>query len=132
MTETGLFSDQKVELINGAIVDMSPANLDEDSIDELTERMVKVFSNRDRVRIEKAIDINDVYWLPHPDVVLAKCRRYGDNSLKLENIFLIIEASNTALAEDLGTIECLQKPKLAPLHLRLQSSVLLVHRFPSC
>jgi Uma2 family endonuclease len=103
MTEAGLFSDQKVELINGVIVDMSPANPEhEDSIDELTEQMVKVFSNRARVRIEKAMDINDDYWLPHPDLVLAKRRRYGDNPPKPEDIFLIIEVSNTTLAEDLG------------------------------
>jgi Uma2 family endonuclease len=103
MTEAGLFTDQKVELIDGVIVDMSPANPEhEDSIDELTEQMVNVFSKRARVRVEKAIDINDDYWLPHPDLVLAKRRCYGDNPPKPEDIFLIIEVSNTTLVEDLG------------------------------
>ncbi len=88
MTEAGLFIDQRVELLAGVIVDMSPANPEhEDSIDELGERMVTAFSNRARVRVEKAFDIDDDYWLPHPDIVLAKRKRYGDNPPKPEDIF---------------------------------------------
>jgi Uma2 family endonuclease len=103
MAEAGLFTDQKVELIDGVIVDMSPATPEhEDSIDELGERMVTVFSKRARVRVEKAFDIGDDYWLPHPDLVLAKRKRYGDTPPKPEDIVLIIEVSNTTLAEDLG------------------------------
>jgi Uma2 family endonuclease len=103
MAEAGLFTDQKIELIDGVIVDMSPANPEhEDSIDELDEKMQRVFSAKARVRVEKAFDIGDDYWLPHPDIALVKRRRYGDNAPKPEDVFLLIEVSNTTLAEDLG------------------------------
>jgi Uma2 family endonuclease len=103
MAEAGLFVDQKVELLDGVIVDMSPATPEhEDTIDELGEKLIVVFSTRARVRVEKAFDIGDDYWLPHPDVVLAKRKRYGDNAPKPEDVFLIIEGANTTLGDDLG------------------------------
>lgn len=134
MAEAGLFTDQKIELIDGVIVDMSPANPQhEDSIDELGEQMVTVFSKRARVRIEKAFDIGDDYWLPHPDVVLAKRKRYGDNAPKPEDIFLIIEVSNTTLSEDLGK----KLKRYAFLGVQdywvanIKEKVWLIHREPS-
>jgi Uma2 family endonuclease len=103
MAEAGLFTDQKIELIDGVIVDMSPANPEhEDSIDELGEHMVTVFAKRARVRIEKAFDIGGDYWLPHPDIALVKPRRYGNAAPKPEDVFLLVEVSDTTLTEDLG------------------------------
>lgn len=134
MTEAGLFIDQKVELLNGVVVDMSPANPEhEDSIDELDEKMQRVFSAKARVRVEKAFDINDDYWLPHPDIVLAKRKRYGDNPPKPEDIFLIVEVSNTTLTEDLGK----KLKRYASLGIKdywvanIKEKVWLVHREPS-
>jgi Uma2 family endonuclease len=63
--------------------------------------MDEVFRKRARVREEKAFDIGDDYWLPHPDIALVKPMRYGDTAPKPEDVFLIIEVSNTTLT-DLG------------------------------
>jgi hypothetical protein len=51
MAEAGVFNDQKVELLDGLIYDMSPANPGHEYyIDELHERFVEVFGKRVRVR----------------------------------------------------------------------------------
>ena len=134
MTEAGLFIDQKVELIDGVIVDTSPATPEhEDSIDELGEGVVTVFSKWARVRIEKAFDIGDDYWLPHPDVVLAKRKRYGDNPPKREDVFLIIEVSSTTLAEDLGKkLKCYASLGIQDYWVaNVKAKTWLIHREPS-
>jgi Uma2 family endonuclease len=134
MAEAGLFVDQKVELLDGVIVERSTATPEhEDSIDELGEKMVMVFSNRARVRVEKAFDINDDYWLPHPDVVLAKRKRYGDNPPRPEDVFLIIEVSNTTLAEDLGDkLKCYASLGVQDYWVvNVKAKKWLIHREPS-
>ncbi len=134
MAEAGLFTDQKIELIDGVIVDMSPANPEhEDSIDELDEKMQRVFSAKARVRVEKAFDIGDDYWLPHPDIVLAKRRRYGDNAPKPADVFLIIEVSNTTLNEDLGKkLKCYASLGIQDYWVaNIRAKKWLIHREPS-
>jgi Putative restriction endonuclease len=82
---------------------MSPATPEhEEDVHEIREKMDEVFRKRARVREEKAFDIGDDYWLPHPDIALVKPKRYGDNAPKAEDVFLIIEVSNTTLTDDLG------------------------------
>ncbi len=77
MTEAGVFEEQKVELLDGLIYDMSPANPEhENIIDELHERFVGVFGKRARVRSQNALEIGGPSWLPHPDVMLLKRRDY--------------------------------------------------------
>jgi Uma2 family endonuclease len=103
MAEAGLFVDQKVELLDGVIVERSTATPEhEEDVHEIRERMDEVFRGRARVREEKAFDIGDDYWLPHPDIMLVKPKRYGDNAPKPEDVFLMIEVANTTLSDDLG------------------------------
>jgi hypothetical protein len=134
MTDIGFFTNQKVELLDGVIVALDSAHpKHEDTIDELTEAMQYAFSGRARVRVEKSFDISDDYWLPHPDIVLAKRKRYGDNPPKPEDVFLIIEVSNTTLSEDLGK----KLKRYASLGIQdywvanIKDKVWLIHREPS-
>jgi Uma2 family endonuclease len=134
MAEAGLFTDQKIELIDGVIVDMSPANPEhEEDVQVIRENMDAVFKGRARVREEKAFDIGDDYWLPHPDIALVKRRRYGDNPPKPEEVFLLVEVSNTTLAEDLGK----NLKRYASLGVQdywvanIKEKVWLLHREPS-
>jgi Uma2 family endonuclease len=101
MAEAGVFNDQNVELLEGLIYDMSPANPDhENNIDELHERFVHIFGQRARVRSQNALDISDPYWLPHPDIMLLKRRNYSKQRPKPEDVLLLIEMANTSFVSD--------------------------------
>ena len=103
MVNAGLFEDQRVELLDGMIVDMSPADPEHEfSIDSLNEILAHTFYGRALVRIQNAVDIELPEWLPHPDVVLAKRQDYSKARPKPEDIFILIEVANTSLKLDLG------------------------------
>ena len=103
MVEAGLFTDQKVELLDGVIYTVSPANPNhEDVIDELHERFVQAFADRARVRSQNVLDIRDPLWLPHPDLMLLKRRSYRQTQPQPDDVLLLIEASNTSLAAATG------------------------------
>ena len=103
MIDAGLFHDQRVELIDGMIVDMSPANPNHEfAIDRLNARFSHTFYGRVFVRIQNAVDTELPEWLPHPDVVLAAHKDYSKTRPKPEDILLLIEVANTSLKLDLG------------------------------
>lgn len=133
MAEAGLFSDQKVELLNGVIYNMSPANPDhEEVVDELHELFVRTLADRARVRSQNALDIGDPLWLPHPDVMLLKRRSYRKARPKPDDVFLLIEVSNTSLTADTGQ----KLAKYAAAGIRdywiadLKTSEWIIHRNP--
>ena len=79
MVEAGLFHDRKVELLDGVIVDMSPASPGHEfTIDKLTEQLSHAFYSRAYVRVQNAVNIELPEWLPHPDVVLMKHKDYSE------------------------------------------------------
>lgn len=134
MAEAGVFSDQKVELLDGLIYDMSPANPGhENYIDELHENFVEVFGRRVRVRSQNALDIGDPQWLPHPDVILLKRRDYRKKRPTPEDVLLVVEIANTSFATD--TKLKLQKYAKAGIKdywvADMSKRVWLVHRNPS-
>ena len=104
MVDAGLFHDQRVELLDGMIVDMSPANPNHEfAIDMLNEKLAHTFYGSALVRVQNAVDIELPEWLPHPDVVLVKRKDYYSKARpKPEDIFLLIEVANTSLKLDLG------------------------------
>ena len=103
MVNAGLFEDQRVELLDGMIVDMSPSDpKHEFAIDVISENLFKAFVDRARVRVQNAVDIELPEWLPHPDVVLVKRQDYSKVRPKPEDIFILIEVANTSLRLDLG------------------------------
>ena len=103
MAGAGLFADQKVELLDGVIYTMSPANPNHEGIiDELHEIFVQTFAKRVRVRSQNALDISDPLWLPHPDVMLLKRRSYRKTRPQPADVLLLIEVANTSLAADTG------------------------------
>jgi Uma2 family endonuclease len=134
MTEAGVFSDQKVELLDGLICDMSPATPGHEAyIDELHERFIEVFGKRVRVRSQNGLDIGDSHWLPHPDVMVLKRRNYGKKRPTPEDVLLLVEIANTSFATD--TKIKLQKYAKAGIKdywvANMSKRVWLVHRSPS-
>ena len=103
MVQAGLFHDQRVELLDGVIVDMSPASPGHEfTIDKLNEQLSHVFYGRAFVRVQNAVNIGLPEWLPHPDIVLVKRKDYSEQRPTPDDIFLLIEVANTSLALDKG------------------------------
>jgi Uma2 family endonuclease len=103
MVNAGLFHDQRVELLDGVIVDMSPSDPHhEAAIDEIAENLFRAFVDRARVRVQNAIDVELSEWLLHPDVTLVKRKDYSAVRPRPDDIYLLIEVANTSLELDKG------------------------------
>jgi Uma2 family endonuclease len=104
MVEAGIWDDRQVELLNGIIVEMSPeGTLHAHRSTDLGEHLIRLLGNRAQVRPAKPITLSDGSE-PEPD--LAIVQRLGDEYLShhpyAENIFWVVEYSNTSLEKDLG------------------------------
>jgi len=103
MVQAGLFQDQRVELLDGVIVDMSPADPPHEfAVDQLIERLYEAFLGRVLVRVQNAVNIELPKWLPHPDVALVERKNYARARPKPSDVYLLIEVANTSLALDKG------------------------------
>lgn len=106
MLSVGILTpDDKVELIRGEIVDMAPMG-DEHifSILRFTNRLVKTYGDEALVLPQCPIQLPPNSE-PEPDFALLKFPegRYQKRKPQPEDIFLLIEISNTTLAYDQGT-----------------------------
>ncbi|MDY6940395.1 MAG: Uma2 family endonuclease [Cyanobacteriota bacterium] len=102
--DAGLFDDRAVELLQGDIVVMPPereahACYSSDGADSLR----RVLGDRASVRETKPITLPNNSE-PIPDIAIVKppLRRYLEHHPYPEDIFWLIEYSNTTLAKDLG------------------------------
>lgn len=103
MVDAGLFHDQRVELLDGVIVDTSPASPGHEcAIDVIAENLTRAFIDRARTRVQNAVDIELPEWLPHPDITLLKRKDYSEARPTPRDIFVLIEVTNTSLELDLG------------------------------
>lgn len=104
MIQVGLLKDRHVELLNGEIVEMPPegpehAQLSTDAGDYLRP----LLGERAIVRNAKPITIPATGSEPEPDVAIVQPLRtlYRTRHPYPENVFLIIEYSNSSLSKDL-------------------------------
>lgn len=104
MVEAGIWDDRHVELLNGIIVEMSPegpphAHRSADA----SEYLIHLLGQQAQVRSAKPITLPNGSE-PEPDIAIVQ--RLGDEYLNHhpypENIFWVIEYSNTSLEKDLG------------------------------
>lgn len=103
MVNAGLFEDQRVELLDGMIVDMSPADsAHEFTIDKLVKKFYQTLPEDILLRVQNSIDIDLPEWLPHPDVTIVKPKDYLRVRPTPEDTLLLIEVANTSLKLDLG------------------------------
>jgi Uma2 family endonuclease len=106
MIEVGLISSRQVELLNGEIVEMPPegpehAQLSTDAGDYLRSLLGEMALVRDA----KPITIPETNSEPEPDLAIVQPLRalYRTRHPYPENIFWVIEYSNTSLSKDLDT-----------------------------
>lgn len=103
MIEAGILDDRHVELLNGEIIEMAPegtphASLSSKGADHLRDLLGK----RVKIREGKPITLSDKSE-PEPDIAVVQPSEdeYFENHPYPENVFWLIEFSNSSLEKDM-------------------------------
>jgi Uma2 family endonuclease len=97
-----LAEDDRVELIEGEIVEMSPLGPQHSAcVTRLTELFYELKNPNVTIRVQEPIRLGD-YSAPQPDVVVASRRddRYAKGHPEPEDVLLLIEVSESSLTYD--------------------------------
>lgn len=101
IAELGFFRGERVELIHGMVVQMSPIGpLHAEVVDRLMARLVRVLPRSVRVRIQQPFIAADESE-PEPDVAIVSERSYASGHPSAAT--LIIEVAETSLRYDRET-----------------------------
>ncbi len=103
MAEVGILTDEeKVELINGQIITMSPQKSFHAAAITRTNRLFTKQLNQILIRLQLPIIIND-FSQPEPDIAIVKydALDYDDRHPSATEVYLIIEIADTTLKTDL-------------------------------
>jgi len=97
----GFFRDERVELIHGIVVRMSPIGpTHEEVVDRLGRQLMAALGARARVRIQNSFAANDGS-APQPDIAVVEERSYAGG--RPSKAFLLVEVADSSLAVDRGT-----------------------------
>lgn len=101
IVDAGLFEGRPIELLNGLIVEMPPEGPDHaDTSTRLMPQLWSAARGRYQVRAAKPISLPPHDSEPEPDIALVRDRSYRDAHPHPEDIFLVIEFSNSSLEKD--------------------------------
>ncbi|MCB9580821.1 MAG: Uma2 family endonuclease [Polyangiaceae bacterium] len=101
LVQTGLFANERIELIRGILVEMSPiGSRHADPVDFLNRHFVRALGDDAVVRIQQPFAASDDSE-PEPDVALVPPRRYADRHP--EQAYLIVEVADESLGYDRET-----------------------------
>ncbi len=108
MVEAGILGeDDRVELIEGEILEMAPIGpLHADEVEDLFRLFVVQFANRAKVRSQNPVRLSQILE-PEPDVALLRLasersRSYRADHPTAEDVLLIVEVADSSLEYDLG------------------------------
>ena len=97
----GFFRGERVELIQGIVVEMSPVGpAHANPLDLLVETLVPALVGRARVRIRQPFVVADDSE-PEPDLAVVPPGQYADRHA--DNAYLVVEVAETSLAYDRDT-----------------------------
>ena len=107
MVDHGILSpEQRVELINGEIIDMSPINLPHANSVTKLDRFFSKHLPQDEyiIRVQNPLLLSD-YSLPEPDIVVARYREslLEDEHTRPQDTILLIEVADTTYRSDKNT-----------------------------
>lgn len=105
MIEAGIFDNRRVELLKGEIVEMSPEGEPHAYFSsEAEEYLIYLLGRRAKVRPAKPITLPNNSE-PEPDIAIVEPlgREYLEHHPYPENVFWLIEYSNSSLEKDLET-----------------------------
>lgn len=135
MARAGILDpEERVELIEGEIVEMSPINEPHASAtDRLTQLFVLLFHTGAIVRVHGPVGL-DRHSQPQPDLMLLRPRQdfYRGSHPAPEDVLLIVEVSDTTLAYDRRVKAPLYSRIGIAEHWRVElgSDRIVVHRDP--
>lgn len=101
LIDGGFLDEKKVELLNGEIVEMSPEGISHADLSDVSDRYLRqLLGNRAWLRVGKPITLPNNSE-PEPDLCICRDIRYNTHHPYPEDIFWVIEFSNSSLAKDL-------------------------------
>lgn len=102
MGEVGLLDeDDRVELIDGEIVEMAAVNVKHaNCVGELTMLFAQSLPGGVKLRVQDSVRLNDIRQL-QPDLLLIEGRKY-DTIPTPHDVLLLVEVSDSSLAYDRG------------------------------
>jgi Uma2 family endonuclease len=100
LVQAGAFEGERVELLEGAIVEISPHGPEHDApIDRLTRLLVTALGARAVVRVQGSFAASDLSE-PEPDLAVLPPGDYDD--AHPDEAWLIVEVARTSLTKDRG------------------------------
>lgn len=101
MAEAGIFGEnERVELIDGELIEMPPIGPQHaDIVNYINRVFARQVGDDKLVTIQNPVHL-DRYGEVYPDAVIVRNRRYFDAHPHPEDVFLIIEVSDTTLDYD--------------------------------
>ena len=98
LVSEGLFDDERIELLGGAIVEMSPQDpRDAATVTRLAEALMRAVGADKLVRIQAPFAASE-QSLPEPDVAVVPRKDYDDGHP--DAAFLVAEVASTSLRKD--------------------------------
>lgn len=136
MIAAGILAGRHVELLNGEIVEMAPEGESHAySSDEAGEYLIYLLGDRAKVRQGKPITLPQSNSEPEPDIAVVQRlgRDYRKHHPYPENIFLLIEYSDSSLGKDLEVKSKVYAAAGIPEYwvINLQTMQLIVFRVPT-
>jgi Uma2 family endonuclease len=134
MVDAGVWDDCHVELLNGVIVEMSPEGISHASKRSKAQyHLIRVLGDKALLRIGAPITLPNGSE-PEPDLAIVQPieEEYDSHHPYPENIFWVIEYSNTSLDKDLGVKAEIYAAEGIPEYwvVNLKKNVLIVFRDP--
>jgi len=103
MAEVGILgADDRVELLNGQLINMSPSGSKHAAcVEKITEMLRHLLKGQAMVRSQNPIEL-DLYSEPEPDVAIVRMKEnyYADRHPVSQEIFFLIEVSDSSLEKD--------------------------------
>lgn len=131
LCDLGAFDDERLELLFGRIVEMTPPSPPHDgTLDELLDVLFVALRDRARVRVQSGFLASDES-LPLPD--LAVVRRQSYRQRHPDEAYLIVEVSYSSLRKDRGPKALLYARARVPEYwvVNVEEAVVEVHTEPS-
>jgi Uma2 family endonuclease len=130
LVDLGVFQEERLELLEGRLVEMSPqGNAHAYSIRRLDRLLQRALGDRAEVQIQGPIAASDLSE-PEPDVAVLEPGDYLDE--RPQSAHLIVEVADTSRAKDLGLKARLYAHMQVPDYwvIDLERRQLVVHRQP--
>ena len=100
LVESGLLADDRVELLLGALVNVSPQGpLHADVVQRLAERLIRALPAEVSTRVQSPLALSDNSE-PEPDIAVVPAADYSESHP--QRALLVIEVADTSLQKDRG------------------------------